>query len=90
MPGRRGTRPIHAARPTTVDRVNTTPERTCAACRGRESRDTLQRYVLVGGVPTLDAAKRLPGRGAWLHDNDECRALAVKRRSLERALRPRA
>ena len=36
-----------------------------------------------------DPSGRAPGRGAYLHDDPGCRALAAKRRSLERALRDR-
>lgn len=34
-----------------------------------------------------DDRQRLPGRGAWLHDHDECRQLAIRRRAFRRALR---
>jgi predicted RNA-binding protein YlxR (DUF448 family) len=37
-----------------------------------------------------DPTGRAPGRGAYLHDDPDCRALALKKRSLERALRTRA
>jgi predicted RNA-binding protein YlxR (DUF448 family) len=40
-------------------------------------------------VVVEDATGRAPGRGAYLHDDPDCRALALKKRSLERALRTR-
>ncbi|MCL2850712.1 MAG: YlxR family protein, partial [Micrococcales bacterium] len=50
-------------------------------CRARDSRSSLLRVVVVtgaAGVPALalDEAARLPGRGAWLHPDLDCLALA--------------
>jgi predicted RNA-binding protein YlxR (DUF448 family) len=42
------------------------------------------------GAVLEDPTGRAPGRGAYLHDDPDCRALAVKKRSLERALKTRA
>jgi len=41
------------------------------------------------GVPALvvDAGRRLPGRGAWLHPDPGCLETAERRRALGRALR---
>ncbi|MDR2619650.1 MAG: YlxR family protein [Propionibacteriaceae bacterium] len=60
-------------------------ERTCIGCRRRGARSELVRYVAVSGELRLDERKRLPGRGAWLHDDPQCRELAVKRRAFQRA-----
>ena len=35
----------------------------------------------------VDAAARLPGRGAWLHPSRECATIAVQRKAFGRALR---
>lgn len=35
----------------------------------------------------VDVARRMPGRGAWLHPDLHCLELAVKRRAFGRALR---
>ena len=56
------------------------------------SRDELVRHVLEhaadGSVRAVhDRGVRLPGRGAWLHDDERCRQLATKRRAFRRALR---
>ncbi|MEO6866596.1 MAG: YlxR family protein [Gaiellales bacterium] len=65
--------------------------RTCIGCRKRGERGSLLRYVLAhepeGIVAVRDDGRRLPGRGAWLHDDPKCRQLAIKRRALRRALR---
>ncbi|WP_084075735.1 YlxR family protein [Demequina sp. NBRC 110052] len=65
----------------------TGPVRTCVGCRGRASRSVLVRVAVVDGRAVLDTAKTLPGRGAWLHPGEDCLELALKRRSLGRALR---
>ncbi len=36
---------------------------------------------------TVDAAGNLPGRGAWLHPDQECLHVAIRRRAIVRALR---
>ena len=36
---------------------------------------------------TVDAAGNLPGRGAWLHPDQQCLHAAIRRRAFARALR---
>ncbi|WP_255507012.1 YlxR family protein [Mycolicibacterium sp. 018/SC-01/001] len=72
------------------------PVRTCIGCRRRELAVDLLRVVAVehgkgsgnhARAVTVDAAKRLPGRGAWLHPDPGCLREAVRRRAFGRALR---
>nr|WP_245530317.1 YlxR family protein [Cellulomonas flavigena] len=68
------------------------PVRTCVGCRATGRRSALLRVVLsdVGaGEPALvaDERRRMPGRGAWLHPDQRCLELAVRRRAFGRALR---
>lgn len=64
------------------------PARTCVGCRGEAGKAGLIRVVRkVEGGGTIDRTGHSPGRGAYLHDDPECIALARKRRSLDRALR---
>ncbi|WP_084611830.1 YlxR family protein [Tomitella biformata] len=68
------------------------PVRTCIGCRVRTLSSDLLRLVAVPGATSgfalaPDPARRLPGRGAWLHPNAECRKLAERRRAFGRALR---
>ncbi|WP_370375163.1 YlxR family protein [Mycolicibacterium sp. CR10] len=68
------------------------PVRTCIGCRKRELAVELLRVVAVDGgngqwAVTVDAARTLPGRGAWLHRDPECLQAAVRRRAFGRALR---
>ncbi len=64
------------------------PVRTCVACRLESGKGVLVRFVRdAAGAVVEDPTGRAPGRGAYLHDDPACRALALKKRSLERALR---
>ena len=67
------------------------PERTCVGCRRRAPVNELLRIVAVGDEGRLrlrpDPARRLPGRGANLHPDPACFALALKRRAFGRAFR---
>jgi len=47
----------------------------------------LQRFVLVDGEIVADPSGRMPGRGAWLHEDPACRERAERRRAFPRALR---
>ncbi|HEV7418750.1 MAG TPA: DUF448 domain-containing protein [Mycobacterium sp.] len=38
-------------------------------------------------VVTVDTAGNLPGRGAWLHPDQQCLRVAIRRRAFARALR---
>jgi predicted RNA-binding protein YlxR (DUF448 family) len=42
------------------------------------------------GRVAVDAAARLPGRGAWLHRSSACVDTAIQRRAFGRALRTQA
>lgn len=64
-----------------------TPVRTCVGCRRREPVTELLRVVARDGRLVPDPDRRLPGRGAHLHRDPDCLALAERRHSLPRALR---
>lgn len=68
------------------------PQRTCVGCRNRAAASDLLRIV----VESADGATRrlvpdlrggMPGRGAHLHRDPECLALAERRKAFGRALR---
>ena len=67
------------------------PVRTCVGCRKRELAVELLRVVAVDGngeyAVTVDPARKLPGRGAWLHPDPACLDAAIRRRAFARALR---
>ncbi|MGI8563257.1 MAG: RNase P modulator RnpM [Candidatus Dormibacter sp.] len=66
------------------------PQRTCVACRQEAGKRGLIRLVrLPDGTAGYDAGGRAPGRGAYLHPEQDCLAQARKRRALERALKAR-
>lgn len=63
--------------------------RTCVGCRQRADRADLVRVVANGqhALPDPDSCK--PGRGAWVHPDLDCVALAEQRRAFQRALKVR-
>ena len=61
--------------------------RTCLGCRQRAPRSSLVRLVARDGRVVVDAAARLPGRGAWVHPAPGCVAAVIRRSALGRALR---
>jgi uncharacterized protein len=80
------------------------PVRTCIGCRKRAAAAELLRVVVAPApaepanratteVPGLlavpDPRRHAPGRGAWLHCDPGCVALAERRRAFSRALRVR-
>ncbi|MDA8440419.1 MAG: YlxR family protein [Propionibacterium sp.] len=65
------------------------PTRTCVGCRRAVPASELVRYVDSPAGPVPDPGRRLPGRGAWLHDDASCREAARRRNALPRALRRR-
>ena len=71
--------------------VKAGPIRTCVGCRKRAPAFDLLRFVAAGAEDDLklqpDPSRRLPGRGAHLHPDPACFALAERRRAFGRALR---
>ncbi|MGH3804046.1 MAG: YlxR family protein [Pseudonocardiaceae bacterium] len=71
--------------------LNRTVIRTCIGCRERADIAELVRIVAIAqdGVErvVLDTARRLEGRGAWLHPGPDCAALAQRRNAFGRSLR---
>ena len=67
------------------------PTRTCVGCRKRAPASDLIRFVAAACGDSFllkaDPSRRLPGRGAHLHPDPACFALAERRRAFGRALR---
>src|SRR4051794_9525031 len=91
MRPRRGADRIRVAEPRGGDFLVAGPTRTCVGCRVRAPASELIRFVAVGSGVDLrlqpDPSRRLPGRGAHLHPEPACFALAERRRAFGRALR---
>lgn len=67
------------------------PVRTCIGCRQQAYQNTVVRFVLDRSHEPprvrVDADRKKPGRGAWLHPRSECFETALKRRAFQRSFR---
>ncbi len=64
------------------------PERTCVGCRGRAPKAALIRIARSkDGTVRVDPDDAAPGRGAYVHRDPACVAIAAKRGAIVRALR---
>jgi predicted RNA-binding protein YlxR (DUF448 family) len=74
--------------------MTSSPVRTCVGCRQRAAKTDLLRVVAEdqghGLVLVPDPPARRPGRGAYLHPDEDCLAQALRRRAFPRALRIRS
>ena len=65
-----------------------TPQRTCVVCRSTTAKRTLHRIVRSpAGTVAYDPTGKAPGRGAYLCGQPACLDMAVRRRSIQRALK---
>jgi uncharacterized protein len=78
-PGRRAAR--HAG-------ARAEPRRTCVVCRSTAAKRTLHRIVRSpAGTVAYDPTGKAAGRGAYLCGQPACLDMAVRRRSIQRALK---
>ena len=70
----------------TARKVKHVPQRTCVGCRQVLSKRQLTRVVRGSEGVVIDLSGKLPGRGAYLHDQKSCWVKALKG-SLAHALR---
>jgi len=70
----------------TARKVKHVPQRTCVGCRQVLSKRQLIRIVRNSEGVVIDHSGKLPGRGAYLHDQKSCWVKALKG-SLAHALR---
>ncbi|MEL4357196.1 MULTISPECIES: YlxR family protein [unclassified Luteococcus] len=63
------------------------PQRTCQGCRLVDDQAALLRFVLTDGVVTPDPGRRLPGRGVWVHPDERCQELVLRRGGFARGFR---
>jgi predicted RNA-binding protein YlxR (DUF448 family) len=65
-----------------------TPRRTCVVCRATTAKRTLHRIVRSpAGTVSYDPTGKAAGRGAYLCGQPDCLDMAVRRRSIQRALK---
>jgi predicted RNA-binding protein YlxR (DUF448 family) len=64
------------------------PQRTCIACRSTTGKRELIRIVRTpAGSVEIDATGKKAGRGAYLHNSEECWETAIKKDRLSAALK---
>ena len=64
------------------------PRRTCVVCRSSAAKRTLHRIVRSpAGTVAYDPTGKAAGRGAYLCGQPSCLDMAVRRRSIQRALK---
>ena len=64
------------------------PQRTCVVCRATTAKRALHRIVRSpAGMVAYDRTGKAPGRGAYLCGQPGCLEAAVRRRSIQRALK---
>ena len=64
------------------------PRRTCVVCRVTTAKRTLHRIVRSpAGTVSYDPTGKAAGRGAYLCGQPDCLDMAVRRRSIQRALK---
>jgi predicted RNA-binding protein YlxR (DUF448 family) len=69
-------------------RRRSVPQRTCVGCRTAQAKRKLLRVVRKpDGTVEIDPSGKLPGRGAYLCQKASCWERALKRRSLDHALK---
>ena len=62
------------------------PNRTCIGCREQKTKKELLRIVKnQAGEIKVDKTGKLPGRGAYICNNSECLAKAIKSKRLEKS-----
>jgi uncharacterized protein len=74
--------------PVVAGDVKRTPRRTCVVCRTTTAKRTLHRIVRSpSGTVSYDPTGKAAGRGAYLCGQPDCLDMAVRRRSIQRALK---
>jgi len=63
------------------------PKRTCIACRQVAGKRGLVRLVHTEEGVRIDPSGKLPGRGAYVHPNQECWRAALDGNRIQQALR---
>ncbi|MCL1903481.1 MAG: YlxR family protein [Oscillospiraceae bacterium] len=65
------------------------PERMCVGCRQKGNKSEFVRIVNNNGSIIVDSSSKAAGRGAYIHKSSACLKTAIKKKSLDRALKGR-
>lgn len=63
------------------------PQRSCIACKETQEKRSLIRIVYTDDGIKIDPTGKYPGRGAYLHNNQECWEKAISKGILSRSLK---
>jgi hypothetical protein len=63
------------------------PLRTCVGCRKRSAKKGLVRLVLIGSQLKVDKEAKQDGRGAYVHQTQECFEAAMNYSAFDRSFR---
>ena len=73
-----------------MTKVGHTPLRRCLGCRKRRRKDELIRLVYVEGRGVVvDEGQRMPGRGAYLCNDDGCLRIGLDGKAMSNAFKRR-
>lgn len=61
-----------------ITRTKHIPQRTCVGCRLVNAKKTLTRIVRTDTGLQIDKTGKIPGRGAYIHDQKSCWQAALK------------
>jgi len=67
--------------------MNHLPERMCVGCRQKGNKSEFIRIINKSGEIAVDSNGKSSGRGAYIHKNPLCLKTAIKKKSLDRALK---
>lgn len=71
-----------------MNRMKNEPQRTCVVCRQTKDKKELLRIVCnASGEIMVDSTGKANGRGAYICKNEECLAMAKKKKCLDRAFK---
>lgn len=70
-----------------METIKKQPERTCAVCRKKASKDQFIKIVRAGGEIKIDREQKINGRGMYICKDGDCIVKAVKTKAVNRVFK---